>query len=172
MNAEIIGYTLLRNQWEVLRRILKVDDPFHVLETSMKPEAYKEAYDNLCDLGLLTPCSDRVIVEALSGYLLTELSDAALALGINAGDRQTTLLRTQHMLIIVDNLRDQSTLTPVENAMTAKPLLAAILARCPLPMTMVLYGRDYVQQTELAETRDIVLTIFERLYSAFSSEND
>lgn len=169
MNAETIGYTLPRAQWEALRMTLELSDPFHALEMTMSSDELRIACAELCSIGLLTPSGERVIVEALAAYLLTELSKADLALEGWSGDHRAMLLRALHMTIMVETHRGQTTLTPIENAASARPLFEAFIARCPVPVSFALRNRNAVCMAGDSSDTVQIQEILDRLYRAFAA---
>ena len=169
MNAEIIGYTLRRQEWETLRLALKLADPFGAFEMPLDADACQAACDALYDLGVMTPGGDRTIVDELFACLIGELADADLALEGRGEARQFQLLKAPNMLILVERSLTHATVTPLESLASAQALLEPALRHCALPVVLELRDREAVLDSREAEEPETARAELERLFGAFAA---
>ena len=169
MNAEIIGYTLRRQEWETLRLALKLADPFGAFEMPLDADACQAACDALYDLGVMTPGGDRMIVDGLFAFLIGELADASLALEGRAEARQFQLIRTPKMLVLVERSLTHATVTPLENLAAAQSLLEPALRHCAPPVVIELRDREAVLDSREAADPDTARAELARMFGSFAA---
>ena len=164
--AEIVGYTLPEAGWAALRTLLRLPDPLHALETDARP---RDGLDCLYDMGLATPAGERVIVDELFAFLLTELSQADIALSFRAGDARLTLCRCPRLYIMLEQRPSRVTLTPLPSAETADACLSAAVARLGAPLSATLEGRSGIMLSETVPEIEDVPSALARLFDLFTS---
>ena len=172
MNAETIGYNCSRAEWETLRLLLKLPLPPGMSLLELDAQACQAAYDTLCESGLLVPSGDRVVVDRLFAFLLSELSESRLCLRVQADGRHLLLYRTPRLALLCECTLAHCCMIPFQEARQAEDSLQSRLRHCEPPVVVSLLEEDALLETAEAESQDQASTIAAGMFQRFCDLND
>lgn len=166
LTAEIIGYTLSREDWEALRGLLGIPDMLRLFEGAPPQD---QAFEHLCELGIVAPSGANTIVDELFAFLLEQLSRFDTALSFRSSGERLTFCRCPEICAIAERQPSRVTVTPIQDQASARPCVCAALARMTTPIRCTLENRTDVLYTgEILQPADKD-AVLEQLFQAMDA---